>query len=153
MDAMSNTSLSNNTEIFNQVYKNTEMGTTSISELLKVVDDDNLKKTLTSQLNEYESIKNQAKREIRKAGAKPQTLNSFTKASSGIMIGLNTLMDKSPSHVSKMMIEGSTMGIVEITKCINDYENAPSTSKEAIELAKKLLACEQNNVEQCKQML
>lgn len=142
-----------NTEIFNKVYQNSEMGTSSINQLLKVIDDENLKTKLKSQLNEYESIKNEAHKEIRKKGGELKELNGFTKATSGMMIELNTLMDKSPSHVSEMMIKGSSMGIVDMTKCINEYESSPDTSKEAIDLAKKLLKFEQNNVEQCKTML
>ena len=59
-------------------------------------------------------------------------------------------MNKTPSHISEMLIQGSTMGIIDITKKIKEYPNA---DKEILELANKLLKLEQNNVEECKKYL
>ncbi|WP_242878733.1 hypothetical protein [Clostridium beijerinckii] len=66
------------------------------------------------------------------------------------MINLNTLVNKTSSHISEMMIQASTMGIIDITKRIKEYPNA---DKEILDLANKLLKLEQNNVEECKKYL
>ncbi|ABR34193.1 hypothetical protein [Clostridium beijerinckii] len=71
-------------------------------------------------------------------------INVFSKASTYVMINLNTLVNKTSSHISEMMIKGSVMGIIDITKRIKEYPNA---DKEILDLANKLLKLEQNNVE------
>ncbi|AJG98784.1 hypothetical protein [Clostridium beijerinckii] len=58
-------------------------------------------------------------------------INVFSKASTYVMINLNTLVNKTSSHISEMMIQGSTMGIIDITKRIKEYPNA---DKEIIEV-------------------
>lgn len=52
-------------------------------------------------------------------------------------------MNKSPSHISEMMIRGSTMGIVDITKKIKEYDDA---DKVILNLANDLLKFEQRNI-------
>lgn len=47
------------------------------------------------------------------------------------MINLNTLVNKTSSHISEMLIQGSTMGIIDITKRIKEYPNA---NKEILEV-------------------
>ena len=66
------------------------------------------------------------------------------------MINLKTLANKSPSHISEMLIQGSTMGIIDLTKKLKEYAEA---DQEILSLANKLLKLEQNNVEECKKYL
>jgi hypothetical protein len=55
------------------------------------------------------------------------------------MMNLNTLVNKTPSHISEMLIQGSTMGIIDISKKIKEYTNV---DKEIHDLANKLLQLE-----------
>lgn len=66
------------------------------------------------------------------------------------MINMNTIKDRTPSHIAEMMIQGSTMGIVDITKKLKEYNKA---DKDISELGNKLLKFEQQNVEQMKTFL
>jgi len=89
--------------------------------------------------------------EIMKEHSKqPKEINVLSKASTYIVINLKTLTDKSPSHISEMLIQGSTMGIIDITKKIKEYS---TSDNEIIALANKLLEFEQRNVEECKKFL
>ena len=65
-------------------------------------------------------------------------------------ISMKTLMDKTPCHISEMLIQGSTMGIIEATKNLQIYKGA---DKGILDLADKLLKTEQNNIEQLKPFL
>ena len=66
------------------------------------------------------------------------------------MINLKTIIDKTPSHISEMLIQGSTMGIIDVTKRINDYGDA---DKEILDLAHRLLQFEKDNQEEFKKFL
>jgi len=105
---------------------------------------------LKSQLDEYKMIYDASDRKLKEIRKDAKELNPFSKISTYFMINLNTLMNKSSSHISEMMIQGSTMGIIDITKKLKEYNEA---DKEILDLADKLLKLEQNNVEECKKYL
>jgi len=54
------------------------------------------------------------------------------------------------NKIAKMMIEGSNKGIIEITEKLNSFKNCDIEIKD---LAKKLLATEQHNLEELKKYL
>ena len=66
------------------------------------------------------------------------------------MINMKTLTDKSPSHLSEMLIQGSIMGIIDVTKRINQYDDA---DKDVLDLANRLLEFEKDNQEEWKKFL
>lgn len=142
--------MNGNTEFLNYIYQNAEMGKDTLKQLINISKDEEFKNVLHNQLEEYKKIYDIAKEKIEKSNKEAKELNAFSKVTSYIMINIHTLMDKSTSHISDMLIKGSTMGIVEITKKINDYEEADN---EIMELANRLLKFEQNNIEEYKKYL
>lgn len=68
-----------------------------------------------------------------------------------MMIDIKTLNNKTPDHVAEMLIQGSTMGVIQITRRLKDYEG--SVDKNVQKLAEKLLSTEQHNVEECRKFL
>lgn len=105
-----------NIELLNYIYQNAEMGKDSTAHLLEICEDDELKKVLQSQFNEYKRVFEIAKNKISSANKDPKELSSVSKISTDIMLNLKTMKDKSSSHIAEMMIQGSTMGIIDITK-------------------------------------
>lgn len=139
-----------NEELLNYIHQNSEMGIGTIQHLLEITRDEKFKKTLDSQKKEYEEINIAATEKLKERNKAAKDINGFAKASSYVMIDWKTLVDKSASHISQMMIQGSTMGIIEMTKKLKEYDNADS---DIVELANKLLKFEQKNVEECKRYL
>lgn len=118
------------------------MGIETINQLIEV-EDDTFKKVLKSEYNEYKKIFDLSQQRIQEKNEKAKEINTFSKISTYAMINMNTLMNKSPSHISEMMIRGSTMGIVDITKKIKEYDDA---DKVILNLANDLLKFEQRNI-------
>lgn len=139
-----------NVELLNYIYQNSEMGTDTIEHLIGIAEDENFKSTLRSQFDEYKMINDITNEKLKEKYKEPKDINAFSKATTYMMINLRTLTDKSTSHISEMLIRGSTMGIVDITKKIKEYSNA---DKEIVDIANKLLEFEQRNVEECKKYL
>ena len=142
--------MNGNVELLNYIHQNSEMGQDTIKQLVGISKDEEYKKMLQSQLEEYKMIYDTTDKKIKELNNQAKDINVFSKASTYFMVNLNTLVNKTPSHISEMLIQGSTMGIVDITKKIKEYPNA---DKEILDLANKLLAFEQNNVEECKKYL
>jgi len=137
-------------EFLNYIHQNAEMGKSTISQLINIVDDASFKQTLESQFKEYNEIFDIAHSKTEEAKKESKGIASFTKLTTYLMININTLINKSPSHVAEMIIQGSTMGIIDVTKTINEYKDA---NKDITALAQMLLTFEQQNVEEMKKFL
>ncbi|MFR1215001.1 MAG: hypothetical protein ACLSCV_10115 [Acutalibacteraceae bacterium] len=48
-------------------------------------------------------------------------------------IQMNTLLDSSEQHIAEMMINGTTMGIIDMTKKLNELEQPKAKEKEIAE--------------------
>lgn len=139
-----------NVEFLNYIHQNAEMGKDTINQLIGISRDEEYKKMLQSQLQEYTMIYDSTDKKLKELNKEAKDINAFSKISTYAMVNLKTLANKSPSHISEMLIQGSTMGIIDLTKKLKEYDDA---DEEIIALANELLQLEQNNVEECKNYL
>jgi hypothetical protein len=139
-----------NVEFLNYIHQNAEMGKDTINQLIGISEDEEYKKIMKSQLEEYKMIYNSTDEKLKQLNKEAKDINAFSKVSTYIMINLKTLANKSPSHISEMLIQGSTMGIIDLTKKLKEYAYA---DKEILALANKLLQLEENNVEEYKKYI
>lgn len=142
--------MTENVELLNYIHQNSEMGKVTLKQLIAMVEDEDFKKALESELNEYKIIFDLSDTDLKEMNKDAKGLNGLSKISTYIMINLNTLGDKTPCHLSEMLIQGSTMGIIDITKKLKEYKDA---DKKILDLGKKLLEFEQQNVEELKKFL
>lgn len=136
--------------LLNAIYQNSKMGEETMRTLLKNVDDTHLKQDMRTQMEGYTSLSGKAQNEILKRNALPEDNGTLTKASANIGITLNTLKDSSVPHIAGMVIQGSTMGIVDTTEKLHKYKDASSPVQK---LAKEVVKFEQNNIERLKEYL
>ena len=67
------------------------------------------------------------------------------------MVKLQTMAEYSTSHIAKMLIQGSSMGITEAVKKLHQYEN--DVEKDIKKLMERLQEFEEENVEKLKEFL
>ena len=139
-----------NVEIAKSVFKNSQMGVEAISTLVKIVKDDKMLEELYSELGEYKRINERAKDTLLSLGEKPESINPAAKVSSDISVKMNTLIDKTPSHVAEMMMQGNMMGVIKCTKIIKAH---PKANKECLTLANDNLKHEESNITELKRFL
>jgi len=142
--------MDSNIEFLNYIHQNAEMGKTTINQLLGIVDDILFKQKLESQLREYNEIFDIASKKIEQSQKESKSIGMVSKLKSYVMINISTLTNKTPSHIAEMMIQGSTMGIIDITKNLKEYADADTS---ITTLGKRLLKFEQENVEEMKKFL
>lgn len=136
--------------LLNFVYQNAEMGKETIPKLAKMVENTDLRRVMESQLSEYQTIYNTAEEKIKKSNQEARGVGTMEKISAYTMLNLNTLLDKSSSHIAEMMMQGSNMGIIDITKKLKE---CPDAEPDTIRLAQKLLKTEEHNLEEVKEFL
>ena len=140
-------------ELFlSEIYKNAKMGADAIINLLPHVKEDAVRSLMTQQLDGYEKYAARAARHLECRGVTPKEENIFTRLGARVGMALNTMMDSTTSHIAQMMVEGSNMGITEMTKLLNSFE-AQGNAPEAVRLAREVVAFEEHNLEMMKRYL
>lgn len=142
--------MNGNAELLNFIYQNSQMGVDTIDQLTGIVEDEKFKKQLESQFNEYREIHTAAKNLLNNNGYDEKGISAFDKIKTYLMINMQTLTDKSASHIAEMLIIGSNMGVINCVKNIKKYQDA---EQEILDLMKKLLKFEENNVQELKEFL
>ncbi|MDD3430392.1 MAG: hypothetical protein PHG02_10365 [Oscillospiraceae bacterium] len=137
-------------EILNYVVRNTQMGCNTLNQLCEDAKTSALKKELETQKEHYSEVLNKATVMLHNMGEDAEKLGPMTKVSTYVGVAANTMRDSSPRHMADMLIQGSTMGVVDITKRLKDY---PNVTPEAHALADSLMHFEQDNIEHLKAFL
>lgn len=142
--------MTGNAELLNFVYQNSEMGVNTIGQIIELVKETEFKAQLNSQLAEYEKINLEAKAMLKKHGYEEKGINSYEKIRTYLMINIQTINDKSASHISEMLIIGSNMGIIDAIKNIKKYDGADPV---IVNMMQRLLIFEEDNVKKLKEFL
>ncbi len=142
--------MNGNTELLNFIYQNAQMGTVTIHQLTGLVSDNDFKTHLEAQLEGYRDMEREAVKLLEKNGCDEKGLSAFEKIRTYLMIDLQTITDKSASHVAEMMIIGSNMGVINAIKNLRKYKDAEHDIKVLME---RLQRFEERNVEQLKKFL
>jgi hypothetical protein len=139
-----------NAELLNYIRQNAQMGQNTIHRLMEIVQEGNFRELLASQFEEYKKMFNTVEKRLKTLGMEVKDVNAFTKISAYLMINMETLVDKTPSHIAEMLFQGSTMGIIQITRKLKEYKEADD---EILYMGEHLLKLEQQNIEECKRYL
>ena len=139
-----------NVKAINDVYKNAHIALQSIQDLLPEVEDNELKKELEEQYDGYDKIISEISTYMAENDIEPKDVNVFKKAMLWSSIKMKTLFNNSKNQVSEMMINGTVMGINELTAMKNESKNL---KPEIEELLTKLLKLEEEYEQRLKKYL
>lgn len=141
-----------NTDLYQHIYKIAEKGYDTVAKILPKVTDDRFRAELTMQMEGYKKISDIAAARLKDAERPPKPLRLAKKLPISASVAVNTLFDRSVGHIAEMMISGSNMGIVEITKKLNAL-NLQSCEEDALNLGRDVAGFEQQNIERLKSYL
>lgn len=139
-----------NVKALNDTYKNAHIALQSISDLLPEVEDDDIKKELQEEYEGYEKIIGKISSFMAENDIEPKDINAFKKAMMWGSIKMKTMFNNSRNQVAEMMINGTVMGINELTAMKNEGENLTDGVKALIE---ELLALEEEYEQRLKKFL
>ena len=126
--------------LFCDVYRNAKMGADAIINLLHRVTDEGLKTELSSELSRYSEFAENARQALAEMGEVPEEEGMVSRLMAKMGVTMNTVIDKTSSHIAQMIIEGCVMGITDLQKRLNDGRNYGK----AEQLAKKLIDFEED---------
>ena len=139
-----------NQKALNDIYKNAHIALQSISDLLPSVEDDGIKNELQEQYEGYEKIIGNLSTFMAERGVEPKDVNPFKKAMLWSSIKMKTLINNSKNQVAEMMINGTVMGINELTAMKNEGKNLDD---EVLSLLEDLLSLEEEYEQRLKKFL
>lgn len=139
-----------NTSLLEEIYKTTKMGLEATQLIIPKVHSKQLRQKITNQESDYQDIAAKAKQMLRQDGRMPKPERAVQRAVLRGSIQMNTMLDQTPSHIAKLMINGTTMGIVDVTKHLNRFDGADTEVKK---LAEDYIINEQKNIDELKKHL
>ena len=139
-----------NLTILNEIAKAAKMGMESISYVTEKVGDESMKENLSTQYSGYGNIVEKVNDQFQTYGEVPDEAPARDKMMSWMGVQMNTITDKSNSHIAEMMIQGNIMGIVECQKLINHNPYADEPVKN---LLHEFVTFQNNNIEKMKEFL
>lgn len=118
-----------NVEALKEVCKGVKMGMDAIHYVSDKVEDDDLKNYLHHEYSMYNNILDKANDAFSNYDANPRDINLGTKAMLWYGIQMNTLPDSSTSKISELLIKGTTSGIIEGKRILNQNTNLDTDVK------------------------
>lgn len=132
-------------DVLSSIIKTAQMGQIGIRSVLNTPVRASLQDALRSQLREYDKIEREALSLASSRGWELKQQSPSVKLMTNMMTTTRLRFGDSSSKAAAMMIQGSTKGIIKGYKNLNQYADG---DERVTELAKKLLQCEQSNIQQ-----
>ncbi|HIY21626.1 MAG TPA: hypothetical protein H9841_06990 [Candidatus Flavonifractor merdigallinarum] len=142
--------MNGNTELLDFTAQNAQMGALSISKLLKLELEEPFAQHLRQQQQGYDHLEQKARLLLERHGKEEKGLSLGEKLRTYLMIDMQTLKDKSASHLAGMLVTGSSMGIVQARQKLSQYPHAEGEIRALLE---ELCRFEEKNVERLKTFL
>ena len=129
------------------IHKNAAMGVGAIPQAMSLPQSRAMVPALDRQLREYRAIAAQSqayRRELRGPG-------TAALAMSAAMLRAQSMLDPSTSRLAERMIQGSTMGAVQMTRRLHQFTGRADPA--LVELGQRLLRTEEQNIQEMKRFL
>ena len=128
----------------------------------ELVDNARFRSDLQTQFRQYQTTASNAENQMKAMGRCPKEVTNGEYTMLWLSLQGNTLCNRETSHLAEMMIQGSNMGIVSLTKALNSFapltqadaqqDAAPPTQPEqqALDLARATIQAEEDNITRLK---
>ena len=142
--------MNENEEILEYIYQTSNMGYQSTKDLIDSLKgkDNKIKKLVEEIDKNYEKYAKETEKLLNKQDLKAKPVGMMAKAMSKMSINKEMISDNSDANIADMLIQGLTMGNLELSKHIDNYEK--TADKKTINLAKNLRKFGEEYIEKLK---
>ncbi|MDF1495912.1 hypothetical protein [Caproiciproducens sp. CPB-2] len=142
--------INENATLLEEIYQATKMGLEATQLIIPKIQNPRLRTEIEDQALRYQDMGAKAKRMLHADGRMPGAEKTMQKAMLRGSIRINTMVDQTPSHIARLMMNGTAMGIKGITKNLNRLDGADTEVKK---LAEDYIINEQKNIDELKKHL
>lgn len=143
--------IKSDSEILAEIYRNAQLALESISDILPEIEDEEIKREIMTEHEEYERICGSAASLAKNYGLELKEPNPMKKAMMWSAIKMNTASDNSPQHIAEMMIKGTVNGITCLKTSLTDGEKIMDS--EIKKLLSELISLEEGFEKKLKKFL
>lgn len=142
--------MNENNELLMHIYKSAEMGVYSTTGLINALrnKDNKIKHVLEGEIKGYEKFMKESEEILVKRKITPKKSGFMTKMGNDMGIMYETMKDNSDAAIASMLVEGFTMGVIEMETKINQYKN--SAKRNVLNMAKDFKVFQENEINKLK---
>lgn len=133
-----------------EIYKSVTMGSDSVTTIIGKTNDKALRTDLAAQLDGYQRFVGITREKLEEKNYKIKQESIFAKLPAEISINVTTMIDDSSTKIAEMMINGSTMGMIELMRKMRESVGA---SGDTVKLASDYVTFEEDNINKMKAYL
>ena len=141
----------NQTEkLLQRIIENGRMGEDACDQLLQRAQDEAIRQALMREKQSYAEAVKQAEEKLTQLGVQPQPKGPMARMGLWMGMQMNAMLDRSQAHIADIVIQGATMGVVELTKARNSLPDADADSHG---IAAGLITAQQEAIDRLKAFL
>lgn len=142
-----------NVELLNYIHKDSEMGITSLTALIRKLNtkDNKIKKIVEAELKGYENFKKESEKLLKKHKSEVIDASMMAKTMSTVKLNFEVMKDNSDAKIADILTKGFTMETIDMNKKIEAYKD--DAEKDILSLAKNFLKFQEENIEILKEYL
>lgn len=142
--------MKNGKQILSAILKTTQLGQTGIRSVLDTSMRPGLRKTLETQLREYDALEREAHSIASRRGWELRDLDPAVRMMTDFKSRMQLRHSNTDSKIASMMIQENTKAMIQGLKLIHQY---PESDLQINVLSQKLLDCETANIRQMQPFL
>ena len=111
-------------QLLQDVVRNARTGLDAVEQLMQKTEGGSMREELTRERDGYIESARDGEQALSRAGGQPEPVGMMSKAGRWLGLEADTLVDRSDAHIAEIVIQGATMGVIEMTKSLNAYGDA-----------------------------
>ena len=117
-------------QLLQDVVRNARTGQDAVEHLMQKMDAGRMRDELIREKEDYAVTRRESERALVNAGGRAEPVGPLAKAGMWAGLEMETLADRSNAHIAEIVIQGATMGVIEMTKALNGYEGADAKARD-----------------------
>lgn len=116
-------------QLLQDVVRNARTGKDAVEQLMKKAEDEGMIGELRAERDSYAEAQREGEQALRAAGGGEEPAGLMARAGMWMGIEAETFADRSSAHIAEIVIQGATMGVIEMTKALNTYDDADANAR------------------------
>ena len=137
-------------QLLQDVVRNARTGQDAVEHLMQKTEAGAIRDELIRERSNYAVTRRDSEQALVNAGGRAEPVGPLAKAGMWAGLEMETLADRSDAHIAEIVIQGATMGVIEMTKALNSYSGAEVGARD---LASRFVAQQNETIERQKAFL
>lgn len=131
-------------QLLQDVARNARTGQDAVEHLMQKAEDVRMRDELDREKRDYAVTRRESEQALTNAGGKAEPVGPMAKAGMWAGLEMETLTNHSSAHIAEIVIQGATMGVIEMTKALNSYVGADAGARD---LASRFVAQQNETID------